>query len=176
MAHPVLFDHIVTAMQTVSLAAAPDLPVEAWWLPVLVLFVLGVSATIDALTGTIPDWVIFLGLAAVVVTQGICVDWPFSAAHLRLAIEAGLGLWLINALWRRALKGDAYGMGDAKWTMLAVSVFDFTPALFAWGAAAVLAVAWIGGARVLKKKVENVYFGPFLFFGLLLGLYWLKLR
>lgn len=169
------------ATQYYAILAAPDLPPDAWWMPLLVLFVLGLSATIDALTGTIPDWIIFFGLAAVLVTQGLLMDWPFAAEHLRLAILVGFGLWLLNALWRRAVRGDAFGMGDAKWTMLAVACFGFAPALFAWGTAACLAVSWMGLTHVLQRKTKSsqtqtVYFGPFLFIGLLIGLYWLRLR
>jgi prepilin signal peptidase PulO-like enzyme (type II secretory pathway) len=176
MVHPAFFDHALDAVQWAAFIAVPDLPLDAWWLPVLVLFVLGVSATIDALTGTIPDWIIFLGIAAVVLTEGIYMDWPFAAAHLRPAVAAGIGLWLFNLLWRRQFKGDAYGMGDAKWTILAVAMFGFAPSLFAWGAAAVLAVMWMGVLRLARRKIDHVHFGPFLFLGLLAGIYWLKLR
>ena len=178
MLHPAFYDHILGAVQSAAIQSTGDLPPDAWWLPGLVLLVLGLSATIDALTGTIPDWIIFLGISAVVLAQGIYMDWPFAAAHLRLAIAAGFGLWFLNELWQRTFKNDAYGMGDAKWTVLAVSCFGFQPALFAWGAAACLAVAWIGVLRLARPKAEteNVYFGPFLFIGLLIGLYWLRLR
>ncbi len=177
MPHLLSFDNILGTAQFFALQAVHfELPPDIWWLPGLVLLVLGVSAMIDALTGTIPDWLIFMGLASVVVTQGVIMDWPFAAAHLRLAIAAGIALWFLNSLWRRIFKGDAYGMGDAKWTMLAVSCFGLPPALFAWGAAACLAVVWMGGARLARYKVDNVYFGPFLFIGLLVGIYWLRLR
>lgn len=170
------FDYFVRSTKALAIAAAPDVPPEAWWLPALVLAILGVGATVDAMTARIPDALIFLGLLAVTLTLGITVDWPFAAAHLRLAIVAGVGLWVLNELWRKQFEEDAYGMGDAKWTMLVVACFGFAPALFAWGAGACLSTVWIGGMTVAKRKIAHVYFGPFLFIGLLIGLYWLRLR
>lgn len=176
MAHPVFFDHALAVAQSIALQSVQDYPPEAWWLPALVLLVLGASATVDALTGTVPDWIIALGLAAVLLAQGVIIDWSFAETHLRLAAEAGIGLWALNYLWQQVFKGDAYGMGDAKWTMLAVSCFDFPPLLFAWGCGACLAIIWMCGAFAARKPVDKVYFGPFLFIGLLIGLYWLRLR
>ena len=163
MPHLPSYEYILHILQAAALDSAPDLPPEAWWLPGLVLLILAAGATIDALTATIPDPIIFLGLLAVLLTQGIYMDWPFAAAHLRLAIVAGVGLWILNELWRKQFKEDAYGMGDAKWTMLVVACFGFPPALFAWGAGACLSVVWMGGMTLAKRPIVQIYFGPFLF-------------
>lgn len=152
------------------------LPPEAWWVPALILVILGAAALVDTITSSIPDPLIFLGLAAVTAMQGFYVSWPFAAGHLTEALITALAVWAINQLWYRILKADAIGMGDAKWTMLAVACFGVVPALFAWGLGACLAVLWMGGLRLTRAQVSRVYFAPFLFIGLLAGLYWLRLR
>jgi len=169
-------EYILRTTKMLSMGAAPDLPPDVWWLSCLVLLILGAGATVDALTARIPDALVFLGLLAITLTLGITVNWPFAAAHLRWAIAAGIGLWILNELWHKQFKEDAYGMGDAKWTMLAVACFGFTPALFAWGCGACLSVVWMGSMKLLRRPIIHIYFGPFLFIGLLVGLYWLRLR
>lgn len=167
------------ALETIKLAgtkATVDTPPDIWWLPYIVLLALGAGAAIDIFKAIIPDWLIFIGLFTVTAALGFYVDWDYSAEHLRLAVAVGIGLWLINLLWRRQFRRDAFGMGDAKWTMLAVACFGFSPALFAWGAGACLAVLWMGGARLAERKIKHIHFGPFLFIGLLVGIYWMRLR
>lgn len=164
------------SVKTIFAQTAPGLPPEVWWVPALVLFVLGSAALIDTITSIIPDPLIFLGLLVVTLTQGLTVSWPDAAAHLAEALAVALGIWAINQAWYRLMKADALGMGDAKWTMLAVSCFGIIPALFAWGFGACLAVAWMGTARMAHYKITRVFFAPFLFIGLCAGLYWLRLR
>ncbi|HEU0118380.1 MAG TPA: prepilin peptidase [Alphaproteobacteria bacterium] len=153
--------------------SVPDMPPEAWWLTALVLIVLASSAAVDAFTSTVPDPLVFLGLLAVTGTQGVYVSWPFAAAHLAWAIAAAACLWAINMAWYYAFKQDAIGMGDAKWTMLAVACFGLTPAFYAWGIGAVLAILYLGAAKLVRYQLMHVYFAPFLFIGLIAGLYWL---
>ncbi len=169
-------EYLLRITKAASLNAAPDVPAEVWWLPCLVLFILGAGAMVDALTARIPDSLVFLGLLAVTLALGITVDWPYAASHLRWAVATGIGLWVLNELWRKQFKEDAYGMGDAKWTMLVVACFGFPPALFCWGTGACLSVVWMGGMKIARRPITHVYFGPFLFIGLLIGLYWLRLR
>jgi prepilin signal peptidase PulO-like enzyme (type II secretory pathway) len=169
---PLSFDTIPNLLNQTIIGMPP----EAWWLPLLVLVVLGAAALIDTFTSTIPDPLIFFGLLAVTATQGLYVSWPFAAEHLAVALATVLAIWAINQLWFRVLKADAIGMGDAKWTMLAVACFDVLPAVFAWGMGACLAVLWLGATRIARKATSRVYFAPFLFVGLLAGLYWLHLR
>lgn len=147
---------------------------EAQWLPYLVLFILGATAAIDSFTSKVPDPLIFLGLLIAVGTQGLFVSWPFAAKNLAYALAAGIAVWAINQIWYRLFKRDAIGMGDAKWTMLAITCFKWLPVLFAWGAGACLAIVWMGGAWFCKKRLKHVYFAPFLFIGLLVGIYWLR--
>jgi prepilin signal peptidase PulO-like enzyme (type II secretory pathway) len=167
---------IIRDIPSYALAAMPDIPLTLWWLPVVVIVILGLSACVDAMTARIPDSLIFLGLLAVTALLGIYVDWPTAAVHLRIAIAAGVGLWFLNILWVKSFGNDAFGMGDAKWTMLAVDCFGLLPALFAWGIGACLGVLWLGVLSLFGRKTKRVYFGPFLFIGLIVGVYWVHAR
>jgi prepilin signal peptidase PulO-like enzyme (type II secretory pathway) len=154
----------------------PEMPPETWWLAALVLLILGLAASIDTFTSNVPDPLIFLGLLALTALQGLEVSWPFAATHLTWALGAAFALWAINQLWYLTFKRDAIGMGDAKWTMLAVAAFDIMPGLFAWGLGACLALIWMGALLIIRRPVNRVYFAPFLFIGLVAGLYWLRYR
>ncbi len=152
------------------------MPPEAWWLAALTLVLLGAAALVDAFTSRVPDPLIFLGLLIVTAAQGFYVSWPFAAGHLTAALVAAFVVWAVNQAWYRLYKHDAIGMGDAKWTMLAVACFGAMPAIFAWGAGACLAILWIGIVRVTRQRIAHVHFAPFLFLGLLAGVYWFRLR
>ncbi|MDR3451014.1 MAG: hypothetical protein P4M15_14950 [Alphaproteobacteria bacterium] len=154
--------------------AAPGMPLDLWWVTAAVLFLLALTATIDAFTTLVPDGLIFLGLVAVAGLQGLFGSWMLAGVHLTQAILAGLIVWAINFAWYRKFHYDALGMGDAKWTALAVACFGALPALYAWGIGSCLAVAWILAARVARYQITRVTFAPFLFLGLVAGLYWLR--
>jgi len=157
-------------------ATMPDMPQAAWPLALAVLALLGVAALIDAFKGRVPDAIIFLGLVLTTGAQGALVDWPFAARHLTIALAAALFFWVINQLWYRFKNHDAIGMGDAKWTMLAVAAFGIPPVIYAWAIGAILGLLWLGAARIAKNRARRVHFAPFLFAGLLAGLYWIRLR
>lgn len=167
---------LATTAQHMLQLVMPNMPPEAWWVGALILFTLGLAATIDAYTSTVPDPLIFTGLLALTGLQGYYVSWPFAAAHLTAALAAMFIIWTVNELWFRFFKQDALGMGDAKWTMLAVAGFGTMPALVAWGAGACLGVFWMGVMALLGYRTTRLYFAPFLFIGLLAGLYVLRLR
>jgi len=152
----------------------PGTPPEIWWLAGCVLFVLALTALVDAFTSVIPDIFIFLGLGAVTATLGMTVSWEIAALHLRHALLAGFTIWVINFFWYKKFHHDALGMGDAKWTMLAVACFGFLPGLFAWGVGAILAVFFMGLMYLAHYKITRVTFAPFLFIGLSAGLYWIR--
>jgi len=154
----------------------PYMPPASWWLAPLVLFLLGTLAVIDALTSKVPDPLILPSLILITVVQGYYVEWTFAGSHMLTAFAAAFTIFLLNEIWFRIGKRDALGMGDAKWTMLAVVCFGLPPALIAWGVGAILAVGWIGLARVANHPIKRVHFAPFLFFGLLAGIWWLRLR
>jgi len=170
-----LFDFpFIDAAHTISAHAAPGMPPDFWAVTACVLAILALSATIDAFTSSVPDWLIFLGLFAVTATQGFFVSWEVAGVHLRTAVGAGLLIWTINFIWFKKFNYDALGMGDAKWTMLAVACFGLWPAIYAWGIGAILATIFIGAARLARYQVTQVTFAPFLFIGLCAGLYWIR--
>ena len=158
-------------VKSVLVDAAPGMPADIWWVTACVLFILALAALIDAFTETIPDALIFLGLFAIILMQGMFASWEIAAQHLRYAIAAGLFIWAVNFAWEKKFHTDALGMGDAKWTMLAVACFGIESAVWAWGIGSVLATIFIGLFRLFKVQMSKVTFSPFLFIGLGVGLY-----
>jgi prepilin signal peptidase PulO-like enzyme (type II secretory pathway) len=164
----------IAMIKTVLVSIAPTIPPDAWWLTAFVLCILLLTATVDAFTSVVPDVLIFLGLVTLTATLGLNVSWDNAAQHLRQGLGSCLLIWIINLLWYKKFHHDALGMGDAKWTMLAVACFGFLPALFAWGMGAIIAVCYMLILRIAQYKLTRVTFAPFLFIGLLVGLYWQK--
>ncbi len=158
------------------------LPAEAWWLPGILLLILGSGAAYDAVRGRVPDGIILAGSVVALGTLGLYADWPEASHHLLWGLGASLLIWGVNQLYYRFLKHDAIGMGDAKWTLLAVIGFGWMPAAFAWIVGAWLGALWLTGAwlfakaRGRKNFRARVHFTPFLFLGLLAGLYILTVR
>jgi len=164
----------IEPVRTVLIHVAPGMPPDYWWVTGGVLAILALAATIDAFTEIVPEKLIFLGLLAVTGTQGLFASWGVAGLHLRQAVEAGLLIWGINFTWYCKFRHDALGMGDAKWTMLAVACFGVMPAVYAWGLGAILATLFISVAHFVRYKIAQVTFAPFLFVGLALGLYWVR--
>jgi prepilin signal peptidase PulO-like enzyme (type II secretory pathway) len=158
-------------IKTVLIDAAPGMPPEIWWVTACVLLILALAALVDAFTTTVPDVIIFLGLFAITLMQGLFASWEIAAQHLQQAIAVGLFIFAINYAWVKKFHTDALGMGDAKWTMLAVACFGIESAVLAWGIGSVLATIFIGLFRLFKYQMSKVTFSPFLFIGLGLGLY-----
>lgn len=167
----------------------PDLPPEAWWAPGLVILALGLTAVFDAFKGRVPDAVVFPGLFLITAVQGFYIHWPAAGQHLLFGLGAAFVLWLINQLYYNVFRHDALGMGDAKWTALAVAAFGIKPVLWAWVIGAWLGLSWMALKAAFgllrhfftpsipaKDYFERVHFAPFLFLGLLAGLYWNFLR
>lgn len=160
---------------------AIDLPLAAWWLPLIILLILGATALIDARTGHIPDQPLFFGLLLSIAAHGFYNDWPPASQRLLLGIIAAFVLWGINQIYFRLRKHDAIGMGDAKWTALAVVTFGIKPALFAWVIGAWLGIFWMAASWLVRwawkmPRKDHIHFAPFLFLGLSAGLYWIYLR
>lgn len=151
-------------------------PAYAWPLAPFALILLGAAAVIDARTGRVPDPLIFLGLLVTTAARGFVSDWQTAANYLMLALASGIVIWGVNQAWYMITKRDAIGMGDGKWTMLAVDVFGIGPALGAWFAGAWIALIWMALAWIARRKITRVYLAPFLFAGLLAGIWWLRLR
>jgi prepilin signal peptidase PulO-like enzyme (type II secretory pathway) len=168
--------HMIGTTKFVMLHLALGLPQEAWWVPLLVLMVLTLAALIDTVTSTVPDSLIFAGLIAMIALQGHYVSWDYAKWQFVNAVVAGFCVWAVNASWFQFFKVDAIGMGDAKWTALAVACFGIMPVLIAWGIAAWLALIWLGLLKLSKYEVTRVYFTPFLVLGLAAGLWWDRLQ
>jgi prepilin signal peptidase PulO-like enzyme (type II secretory pathway) len=162
------------AVKSVLVHVAPGMPPDYWWVTAFVLVILGMAATIDAFTTVVPDGLIFLGMLALALAQGTNVSWTVAGIHLFQGIIAAVLIWLINLLWYLRFEHDALGMGDAKWTALAVACFGIAPGLWAWGLGSILAVIAIGVAFLLRYQVTQVTFAPFLFIGLAVGLWWVR--
>jgi prepilin signal peptidase PulO-like enzyme (type II secretory pathway) len=153
----------------------PGMPHDTWWVTAFVLFILALTATIDAFTEVIPEALIFFGLFAITFVQGQYVSWDFAAHHLQQAVAIGVLIWAINFAWFRKFGYDALGMGDAKWTMLAASCFGIDSVLTAWGVGSVLATIFIGLFRLFKYQITRVTFSPFLFVGLSVALFGVRI-
>ena len=154
----------------------PGIPTEVGWLAPVILLVLALAAAIDARTGHVPDSLILGGIFFTTAAEGFSVDWPYAGYLLAKGLVAGFALYMVNELYYRIQKRDAFGMGDAKWTVLAISCFGLLPALFAWVIGACLALVWMGAAKIAKHPIGQVHFAPFLWIGLCVGIYWLRLR
>jgi prepilin signal peptidase PulO-like enzyme (type II secretory pathway) len=164
------------AFQGYAQLTTPDMPPQAWWVLAVVLAILGAAAVFDAFKAIVPEPLIFAGLVIVVAGQGLYVDWPFAAGNLALGLAAAILIWAVNWLWHRAFKHDAIGMGDAKWTILAVTAFGLLATAYAWGLGAILAICWMGILRLAKRNIARVHFAPFLFIGLVAAIYFLRMR
>ncbi len=179
-----LIDALASRSPAVFARLTEGLPQQAWWIPFLALLVLGGTSLYDARKGRVPDLPVFLGLLATIGALGFFTSWSFAGGRLALGFGAAIVLWGVNQLYYNWQKQDAIGMGDAKWTALAVAAFGIKPAVFAWVIGAWLGLLWLaldGLARLVfglfrsSKKRERplrVHFAPFLFLGLLAGFYW----
>ncbi len=162
-----LFD----SLQHFFVQSTPLMPPEAWWVGLLVLLVLGAAAIVDLFKGIVPDVLIFIGMVGLIAAQGMYVEWPFAAHQLAWGMLAAAIIWSINEGWYRLFKHDALGLGDAKWSMLAVSCFGGLPVVYAWGVGAVLGSVWMIVLKIVRKPSAHVHFAPFLFIGLMFGLW-----
>ena len=167
---------MLETIQHYFVVSMPETPPEAWWVGAIILAVLGISAAIDLFKGIVPDPMIFFGMIGIVAAKGIYVGWPFSAHQMTWGLVAAAIIWGINELWFRVFKHDALGLGDAKWSMLAVTTFGYLPVLFAWGIGAVLGSFWIAAQKIARRKTIYVHFAPFLFIGLVVGIWAVRLN
>lgn len=140
------------------------------WLPAFVLAVLFGTAAWDARTGIIPNIPILVGTLAMTGGRFLANGWQDALYYLGLGVGACVIIYLINEGWYRLFKKDAIGMGDAKWTGLAIVAFGPIASIFAWFAGSWLSLLWIGGCYLFRVRIKKVYFGPFLFLGLIIGL------
>ncbi len=144
------------------------------WLPLGIMVILFATAAWDARTGIVPNIPLLIGAIAII--AGRFLAKGYSDAIINLALGLGLWalLWAFNEFWYRFFKKDAIGMGDAKWTALAAVTFGALPAVLAWFIGSWLAILWIGLCYLFRKRISKVYFAPFLFFGLNIGMLFTK--
>lgn len=168
-----------------SFLSGHDLPPEVSWLSFFILFLLGASALFDARTGRVPDTVTLFGFLVTVGGYGFFADWTLAAQRLAAGFGVIILLYALNRGYARCLNQDAFGMGDAKWSGLAFANFGLLPVVSAWVVGAWLGILWMtalwiyrrfrpasaSSARATTGAFERVHFAPFLFFGLLAGLY-----
>ena len=166
---------VIEYFSTCLQRSAPVLPAQLWWLSGLCLLVLLALAIIDARSHRVPDAIVLAGLAGVRSVLAIFGSIPFAAAHLFKAVVAAFVIFAVNQLWFTVFKHDALGMGDAKWTGLAVSVFGFLPLIYAWGIGAVTASLSIGLHSIMRRPIRRLAFVPYLFIGLVGAILWLRL-
>jgi leader peptidase (prepilin peptidase)/N-methyltransferase len=155
-----------------SLEAAIGATPAAWSLAAVLLAFLAAAAARDGRTGRVPDSLLLLGAGAAAGGLLALRGWLFVLERAGAALGFGLVLWGANELYFRWKKRDGFGMGDAKWTALAVLAFGLSPAFAAWIFGAWLALFWLGLRRFVRGSGQGdaVRFSPFLFLGLLPGL------
>ncbi len=140
------------------------------YLPGFVLFILLFVAAWDARTGIVPDSPMAIGALVMFIGRFTANGWQDAYAAFGWALLTWIIIFAINEIWYRLFGKDAVGMGDAKWTALAVLAFGGIPATFAWFAGAWISIIWIVLCYATNHKIAKVYFAPFLFCGLLIGL------
>lgn len=149
-----------------TLLAGPYAP----WLTGCVLLILLGTAAWDARTGIVPNIPLLVGAIAITLGWLLQEGWEKAAMQAGMGIGAWAVIWLVNEGWYKFFKKDALGMGDAKWTALAIIAFGPLPAVFAWLAGSWVSIAWILLCYCVGKRIRKVYFAPFLFCGLMIGL------
>jgi prepilin signal peptidase PulO-like enzyme (type II secretory pathway) len=170
------YGYVLGFIHDFVLKSIVGVPAEIWWFPACVLLVLAATAAIDTFTARIPDLMILPGIIATVMLAGQYVSWTFALHNFAYGVASYFLVWFLNFLWYLAFKRDALGLGDAKWTMMAVSAFGILPVAVAWGIGAWLALVWIFMAKVFRRPIPYVHFAPFLFAGLVGGLWWVRMR
>lgn len=155
----------------------PDYPENLWYVPAITLAVLGILALIDARTGRIPATPLGACFLFGVGVSAWHETWSVAGWRVGAAIVAFIFLKLLNDLFLRLWRRDAFGMGDVNWTAVAVVPFGLPNMLFAWIVAAWLGVIWLGFRFVVGAIFPNlrgegyIHFSPFLFIALAVKLY-----
>ena len=136
------------------------------WAALLVWAVLVGTAYVDARRGRVPDVPLLGGALGVGVALLFMQPPLFLLERALLALTVGAAIWAGNELWYRWRGQDAVGMGDAKWSMLAVLAFGLAPVLWGWVVGAWLALGWMLALRLGRREIRRVFFAPFLCVGL----------
>ena len=152
-------------------------PKEIWFVPIIILFVLGVLAAYDAVTGRVPGAPMSILTGWAIGLLWWYSGWQIAADRLAHAVFLIAALWLGNELYVKFAGRDAYGFGDAKWSGVALIGFGMNHVFVAWIVGAWIAVFWLS-LRWVSRKIgsdgefdSTIHFVPFLFVGLLLSLF-----
>lgn len=144
------------------------------WLPLGVAIILFGTAAWDARTGIVPNIPLLIGAIVIIAGRFLAKGFPDAILHLAMGLGVWALCWAFNEFWYRFFQKDAIGMGDAKWTALAAATFGVLPSILAWFIGSWVAIIWIGLSYVIGKRIRKVYFAPFLFCGLVIGLFFTK--
>lgn len=165
------------ALSDVMALLPPDYPENLWYVPAVILALLGLMALIDARTGRIPDVPLGLGFLFAVGVSAWHETWWGAGWRVGIAVAAFILLKLFNDLFLHLWRRDAFGMGDVKWTAVAIIPFGLTNLLFAWVLAAWLGLIWLALRYVAGfiwphlRSEGYIHFAPFLFIALVVKLY-----
>lgn len=132
-----------------------------YWAGAAALAALIYTAIIDARSGRVPPYPLFVA-GIIVVVGWLLVDPSLVAPHVLAAFAGYAAIWSLNMVWRMLYKHDALGMGDASWTCVAVLAYGWQLAVAAWGGGAVLALLFLALRHAIGKPARHVYFAPFL--------------
>ncbi len=157
-------------LQNILIQIAPGMPHHFWWLTACVSIIL-IITSIALFVTRVPDILLFLGLLAVIVVQGVFSSWEKAGLHLLQACAAGLLVMAIHFAWKCKIRYDALGVRSAEWTALAIASFGILPLLYAWGVGVVLCSVFMLLLGLVNVRKGDVTFLPFLLIGLGVGLY-----
>lgn len=155
---------------------AMDFPKQIWFVPPLVLLLLGFLSFYDAWTGRIPDLPLVGGLFGVFGSLAWYAGWYEAGERLVIVLVTVFVIKAVNEVYAKFEGHDAIGFGDAKWTGLAVSGFGVGPLVITWFVAAWLGLIWMGIKKIIRRYSDSyeghdyVHFAPFLFLGLCVAL------
>lgn len=154
-------------------SSSSQMPELVWFVPFVILAILGWAALADARTGRVPNVPLAVG-AIIALCASVWGEGQLPAIQrLVVALAAIAILWVINTSYFRLCRRDAFGFGDVKWSGLAVFIFGLEVLFWTWCVAAWIGVIWFVGRKVLGiilprlKGRSYIHFVPFLFFGLI---------
>lgn len=144
------------------------------WLPLGIMVILFATAAWDAKTGIVPNIPLLIGAIAIIAGRFMVKGYGDAIINLAMGLGIWAILWAFNEFWYRFFQRDAIGMGDAKWTALAAATFGPLPCVLAWFIGSWVSIIWIGLCYAVDKRIRKVYFAPFLFIGLNIGMLFTK--
>ncbi len=169
--------HVVTLSDIIELFTNPIFPEQLWYLPIVVLVILGLAALVDAWSGRIPNVLIVIGLAVTIFFSAAYEGWGVGFGRALMALIAFFLLKGANEFYLNLCSKDAFGLGDVKWTAIVAAAFGFPTVFWSWVIGAWLGLLWLGLRMALGviwpavKPEGYVHFAPFLLIGVLTKMY-----